>query len=37
MVIKIEKFIEYLKNNDEFDTEFIEVGDTLGVCKKKNL
>ena len=37
MVRKIEKFIEYLKNNDEFDTEFIEVGDTLGVCKKKNL
>lgn len=37
MVRKIEKFIEYLKNNDEFDTEFIEVGDTLGVCKRKNL
>lgn len=35
MVRKIEKFIEYLKNNDEFDTEFIEVGDTLGVCKKR--
>ena len=37
MVRKIENFIEYLKNNDEFDTEFIEVGDTLGVCKRKNL
>lgn len=37
MVRKIEKFIDYLKNNNEFDTEFIEVGDTLGVCKRKNL
>ncbi len=37
MVRKIEKFIEYLKDNDEFDTEFIEVGDTLGVCKRRNL
>lgn len=37
MVRKIEKFIDYLKNNNEFDTEFIEVGDTLGVCKRKSL
>ncbi len=37
MVRKIEKFIDYLKNNDEYDVEFIEVGDTIGVCKKKNI
>ena len=37
MVRKIEKFIEYLKENNEFQVEFIEVGDTLGVCKRKNL
>ena len=37
MVRKIEKFIDYLKNNDEYNVEFIEVGDTIGVCKKKNI
>ena len=37
MVRKIEKFIEYLKENKEFQVEFIEVGDTLGLCKRKNL
>ncbi|MBR4178231.1 MAG: methyltransferase domain-containing protein [Bacilli bacterium] len=37
MVRKIEKFIDYLDNNDEFDVKYIEVGDRLGVCKRKNL
>ena len=37
MVRKIEKFIDYLDNQDEFDVEYIEVGDKLGVCKKKNI
>lgn len=37
MVRKIEKFIEYLDNQDEFDVEYIEVGDRLGICKKKNI
>ena len=37
MVRKIEKFLEYLDNQDEFDVEYIEVGDRLGVCKKKNI
>lgn len=37
MVKKIEKFIDYLDNNDEFEVEYIKVGDTLGVCKRKNL
>ena len=37
MVRKIEKFIDYLDNQDEFDVEYIEVGDRLGVCKRKNI
>ncbi len=37
MVRKIEQFIEYLNNNEEFNVEYIEVGDTIGVCKRKNL
>jgi len=37
MVRKIEKFIDYLNNTDEFEVEFIEVGDRLGICKKKNI
>ncbi len=36
MVRKIEKFIEFLDENKEFDVQYIEVGDRLGVCKKKN-
>ena len=35
MVRKIEKFLEFLDNNDEYNVEYIEVGDRLGVCKKK--
>lgn len=37
MVRKIENFIDYLNNNDEFEVEYIEVGDILGICKKKNI
>ena len=37
MVRKIEKFITFLDNNTEYDVEYIEVGDRLGVCKRKNL
>lgn len=37
MVRKIENFIDYLNNNDEFEVEYIEVGDRLGICKKKNI
>lgn len=37
MVRKIEKFIDFLNNNNEYDVEYIEVGDRLGVCRKKNL
>ncbi len=35
LVQKIEKFIDFLNNNDEYDVKYIEVGDRLGVCKKK--
>ncbi len=37
MVRKIEKFIDFLDTNQEFDVEYIEVGDKLGVCKRKNI
>ena len=37
MVRKIEKFIDYLNSQEEFDVEFIEVGDRLGICRKRNL
>ena len=37
MVRKIEKFIDFLDNNQEYDVEYIEVGERLGVCKKKSL
>lgn len=37
MVRKIEKFIDFLDNLEDFDVEYIEVGDRLGVCKKKNI
>ena len=35
MVRKIEKFLDYLNTQDEFNVEYIEVGDRLGVCKRK--
>ena len=37
MVNKIRKFLDFLNNNEEFTVKYIEVGDTLGVCKRKNL
>lgn len=36
MVRKIEKFLDFLESNDEFTHEYIEVGDRIAVCKKKN-
>lgn len=35
MVRKIEEFIKYLNSQNEFDVEYIKVGDELGVCTKK--
>lgn len=37
MVNKIRRFIDFLNNNEEFTVKYIEVGDTLGVCKRKNI
>lgn len=35
MVRKIEKFLDFLNTQEEYGVEYIEVGDRLGVCKKK--
>ena len=37
MVRKIEKFIEFLDNNTEYDVKYIDVGDRLGICQKKDI
>ena len=36
LVQKIEKYIEYLKDNDNFNTEFLNIGDGLSVSKRKD-
>lgn len=36
LVNKIEKYIEYLKTNEEFETKFISLGDGIGISKRKN-
>ncbi len=35
IVDKIESYIEFLKTNEEFGTEFIDIGDGLSVSKRK--
>lgn len=35
LVSKIEKYIDYLKNSDEFNTEFLDIGDGLSVSTRK--
>lgn len=35
LVTKIERFVEWLKNNEEFETVFLEEGDGLAISKKK--
>ena len=35
LVRKLNEYIEYLKNNPEFDTEFISIGDGIGISKRK--
>lgn len=37
LVRKIENYIEFLKNNDQFETTFYNVGDGLSVSFKKNV
>ena len=36
LVGKIENYIDFLKNNDEFETKFYDVGDGLSVSVRKN-
>ena len=36
LVGKIVKYIDFLKNNDEFDTEFISIGDGIGISRRKS-
>ena len=36
LVTKIEKYIEFLKDNDEFVTRFYDIGDGLSVSFRKN-
>lgn len=37
LVKKIRLYIDYLKNNPDFETEFIDIGDGLGVSRRKVL
>jgi len=34
LVKKIQKYVEFLKTNEEFETEFFEIGDRIGVSKR---
>jgi predicted O-methyltransferase YrrM len=36
LVQKIESYIDFLKDNEEFDTEFFDIGDGLSVSVKKS-
>lgn len=36
LVQKIESYIDFLKDNEEFETEFYDIGDGLSVSVKKN-
>lgn len=35
MVKKIRKFIDFLKNNEEFETTFLKLGDGISISRKK--
>ena len=36
LVGKIIKYVDFLKNNLEFDTEFISIGDGIGISRRKS-
>ena len=36
LVTKIENYIDFLKNNEEFDTEFYDIGDGVSISVRKN-
>ena len=35
LVEKIEKYIEFLKENEEFETEFLKLGDGISISKRR--
>lgn len=35
LVRKINEYVDFLKNNEEFNTEFISIGDGIGISKRK--
>ncbi len=35
LVRKIQKYVEFLKENQEYETEFFEIGDRIGVSRKR--
>ena len=37
LVKKIQKYVEFLKTNEEFETEFFEVGDRISISRKKSV
>ncbi len=37
LVVKIRDYIEFLKNNENYDTVFIDLGDGLSVSKRKDV
>ena len=34
---KIQKYVEFLKTNEEFETEFFEIGDRISISRKKSV
>ena len=37
IVKKIRKFIDFLKTNEEFETQFLKLGDGIFIKKKKKM
>lgn len=37
LVKKIQKYVEFLKTNEEFETDFFEVGDRISISRKKSV
>lgn len=35
LVTKIQRFVDYLKKRDDYETEFLDIGDGIGISRKK--
>lgn len=35
LVTKIQRFVDYLKQRDDYETEFLDIGDGVGISRKK--